>query len=140
MDQECVFCGRTLSGEEPTTKLREKGCEGIAKANVLRNCNITTVPGQVVHIKCRRIFVLRLAYPARLRDSGQVLTLTIPIPVLVDQHLLHSITRHIVYSVVMVISTIKKKNHICYYPLLLRNFKRLCFRFALSATMPGQLL
>lgn len=51
-----MFCGETLSGEEPTTKLQEKGCEGIAKANVLRNCNITTVPGQVVHVKRRKNF------------------------------------------------------------------------------------
>ena len=51
-----MFCGETLSGEEPITKLREKGYEGITKANVLRNSNITTVPGQVVHIKCRKNF------------------------------------------------------------------------------------
>ena len=34
----------------------KKGCEETTKANVLRNSKITTVPGQVVHIKFRKNF------------------------------------------------------------------------------------
>jgi len=53
---KCVFCEEPLSNGEPTSTLRIKGCEGIAKANELRNRNISTVPGQVVHVKCRKDF------------------------------------------------------------------------------------
>ena len=87
-----MFCGETLSGEEPITKLREKGYEGTTKANVLRNSYITTVPGQVVNIKCRTKFcsptgissaVKRLRPATDSDDFGPC------------AHLLHSIIRHI---------------------------------------------
>ena len=53
---KCVFCEEPLSSGQTITTLRAKGCEGIAKANELRNSNITTVPGQAVHITCRKDF------------------------------------------------------------------------------------
>jgi hypothetical protein len=52
----CVFCKESLSNGQPTANLGAKGCEGIAKANELRNSNISTVPGQVVHVTCRKDF------------------------------------------------------------------------------------
>ena len=53
---KCVFCGGPLCGDEPTTTLGLKGCEGIAQANASRNESVITVPGQVVHTKCRKKF------------------------------------------------------------------------------------
>ena len=61
---KCVFCQELLSNGEATSTLGDKGCAGIAKANELRRGNISTVPGQVVHVKCRRYFC-SLNYIAR---------------------------------------------------------------------------
>ena len=38
-------------------KLRKNGCELIIKASAARNSDIGTVPGQVVHVKCRSDYV-----------------------------------------------------------------------------------
>ena len=37
--------------------LRKKVCEGIIKASAAKNSDIGTVPGQVVHVKCRSDYV-----------------------------------------------------------------------------------
>ena len=49
----CIFCSELLCNGQPTVTLREKGCEGIARASVARDSAIRTVPGQVVHVSCR---------------------------------------------------------------------------------------
>ena len=53
---KCVFCKEPLLSGQKTATLGTKGCEGIAKANALRSSSISTVPGQVVHVKCRKDF------------------------------------------------------------------------------------
>ena len=54
---ECVFCGIQTSDGAPTVKLTKKGCDGVLKANEQCNACITTVPGQVVHVKCWSRFI-----------------------------------------------------------------------------------
>ena len=49
----CIFCTQSLSNGEPTVTLGQKGCEGIERASVSRGSHIRTLPGQVVHVKCR---------------------------------------------------------------------------------------
>ena len=51
----CVFCKESY-GTEPVTTLTAKGCEGIARACELRQETVTVVPGQRVHVKCRKAF------------------------------------------------------------------------------------
>lgn len=68
---KCVFCGTSLLSDEPTTTLGLKGCEGIAKANATRNENISTVPGQVVHTKCRKNFCSTTSISSALKRKSE---------------------------------------------------------------------
>ena len=54
--EDCVFCSKPLS-DLPTVKLRDKGSETINRASDERQANIHVVPGQEVHVNCRRDFI-----------------------------------------------------------------------------------
>ncbi|CAG2250738.1 unnamed protein product [Mytilus edulis] len=56
MEPRCVFCQQPLDNGEKTVLLRQKGCEGINRANEVLNTSIETRPGQIVHQDCRRDF------------------------------------------------------------------------------------
>jgi len=58
---DCVFCSKSLGNGEQTTKLGAKGCDGISKANDLRQADISVAPGQVVHTNCRKDFCSQLS-------------------------------------------------------------------------------
>ena len=58
---DCVFCSKYLGNGEQTTKLGAKGCDGISKANDLRQADISVAPGQVVHTNCRKDFCSQLS-------------------------------------------------------------------------------
>ena len=49
----CVFCECSLDDGQEVVTLRVKGCQGIAQASEALGSNITTLPGQRVHSKCR---------------------------------------------------------------------------------------
>ena len=51
-----MFCGKDTNSDAPTVKLREKGSHSVNVASEERQDDIQTVPGQIVHQKCRREF------------------------------------------------------------------------------------
>ena len=65
----CVFCkeGTDSSPDNPTVTLRNKGCETINAVSDKRKDSLQTVPGQVVHQKCRRLY----CNPIRVAQSTQ---------------------------------------------------------------------
>ncbi|CAC5420534.1 unnamed protein product [Mytilus coruscus] len=56
MEPRCVFCQQPLDNGEKTVLLRQKGCEGINRANEVLNTSIVTRPCQIVHQDYRRDF------------------------------------------------------------------------------------
>jgi len=64
---DCVFCSESLGNGEQTTKLGAKGCDGISKANDLRQADISVTPGQIVHTKCRKAFCSQLSIERDIR-------------------------------------------------------------------------
>lgn len=70
--ESCTFCQQSLSGDEPTVTLTAKGCGGIRKASEERQTSIQTVPGQLVHTKCRREFVNPNLVKAKKRRFGDI--------------------------------------------------------------------
>lgn len=50
----CILCNKDLQNGIPAVQLRERGCDGINKASTERETDIVTVPGQYVHVQCRR--------------------------------------------------------------------------------------
>ena len=55
---DCVFCDTPLKGFS-TVKLRENGSDSINKASIERQSDICVIPGQEVHVNCRRDFILK---------------------------------------------------------------------------------
>ena len=51
---DCVFCDDSLSDGQPTSKLRKKGCDGIKDAATSHESEKPVVPGQLVHVNCRK--------------------------------------------------------------------------------------
>ena len=64
---DCVFCSEFLGNGGQTTKLGAKGCDGISKANDLRQADISVAPGQIVHTKCRKNFCSQLSIELDIR-------------------------------------------------------------------------
>lgn len=54
----CVF-GNTPLNDLPTVKLRDKGSKSINEASVERKSILRVIPGQEVHVDCRRDFILK---------------------------------------------------------------------------------
>ncbi len=52
----CPICRESLQDENPIVTLREKGSDGINNASEQRNDSVRTVPGQKVHVECRRTY------------------------------------------------------------------------------------
>lgn len=53
----CILCNQSMQDSNfPTVTLREKGCKGINEASSKRGDTIATVPGQKVHIECRKSY------------------------------------------------------------------------------------
>ena len=51
---KCVFCEQPLTHDEKTVTLTQKGCEGILKASIQRQDDLSVSVDQRVHIKCRK--------------------------------------------------------------------------------------
>lgn len=49
----CTLCNKSISNEEPTVKLGEKGCGGKCKASEARGEAHHISAGQIVHVACR---------------------------------------------------------------------------------------
>ena len=64
---DCVFCSEFLGNGGQTTKLGAKGCDGIRKANDLRQADVSVAPGQIVHTKCRKNFCSQLSIELDIR-------------------------------------------------------------------------
>lgn len=58
---KCIFCEQPLSDGQATVTLTARGYNGIETADAEREGNIHVVPGQVVHVNCRRDYVNRNA-------------------------------------------------------------------------------
>lgn len=56
MMDECIFCHQPLLGDSLIVTLTAKGCQGIAQASETRGDQTHTVPGQRVHIECRKVY------------------------------------------------------------------------------------
>ena len=53
MAKKCALCGEYLGDGKPTATLTEKGCIGIAKANLEREIETEGKPGDKVYVDCR---------------------------------------------------------------------------------------
>ncbi|XP_060579516.1 uncharacterized protein LOC132736408 [Ruditapes philippinarum] len=51
---KCVIC--MTSDDQPIAKLGAKGCEGLTKASLNKGDKLFVVPGNVVHLECRRTY------------------------------------------------------------------------------------
>lgn len=52
--QPCIICNHTLDDGTKTVQLTQKGCDGINTACEKRKDVIFTIPGQLVHVECRK--------------------------------------------------------------------------------------
>ena len=50
----CLICCQSLANGQDHVKLRQKGSDSINAANKVRLDNITFLPGQTVHVHCRK--------------------------------------------------------------------------------------
>ena len=64
-EDTCVICHE--SNDLQTSKLGKKGCEGLLRASAHRGDSLTVVPGQVIHLECRR----RYCHPNDIRPVGK---------------------------------------------------------------------
>ena len=53
-ESKCVICDQPILVGEASSKLTQKGCDGIKKASEARGVDISAVPGQQVHQDCRK--------------------------------------------------------------------------------------
>ena len=83
--------------------LRKKGCEGIIKASAARNSDIGTVPGQVVHVKCRSDYVNSNVVKGSIKKFLTTHPYNHNRYVSCVPQQKHSMTRKLVYSVVKAI-------------------------------------
>ena len=67
----CVFCYRSLT-DLPTVKLRDKGCDSINRASDERKSDIRVIPGQEVHVECRRDFIHKRNIIGTDRNSNRI--------------------------------------------------------------------
>ena len=53
-DSQCPVCSKPVLQNQASAKLTKKGCESILKASEARGVITVAVPGQKVHIECRK--------------------------------------------------------------------------------------
>ena len=51
-----MFCNELLSDGQQTVTLTAKGCKGILSASEARESDILVMPGQLVHVDCRKVY------------------------------------------------------------------------------------
>ena len=51
---KCCLCDEWITGERKSVVLTSKGSEGVNRASIQRKKDLTTVPGDTVHVDCRR--------------------------------------------------------------------------------------
>ena len=134
---DCVFCSQSLGNGEQTTKLGAKGCDGISKANDLRQADISVAPGQVVHTKCRRNSAPNCLL-SETTENGTVLVVPATLCVRVDLPVLRFTTANTVCSVEHQTSTRADKKHINLYQSKQWTSRRRLQKDVLNAMMHGQ--
>lgn len=65
----CVFCNESTNNDNPVVTLREKGSRTINVVSNQRSDPIQTVPGQVVHQECRRVYCNPIKVAQSIRDT-----------------------------------------------------------------------
>ena len=62
----CVICKQSLSDNQDTVILREKGALGVNKASVARADEIYVLSGMTVHKECRCIYVITIVIQRKM--------------------------------------------------------------------------
>ena len=52
--QTCCICEESTCDGKPTVVLQTKGSDGVNRASLQRGSDMRTVPGELVHVECRR--------------------------------------------------------------------------------------
>ena len=65
----CVFCNEPTNNDNPSVTLRDKGSQTTNAASDQRRDSIRTVPGQVVHQECRRVYCNPIKIAQSTRDT-----------------------------------------------------------------------
>lgn len=53
--QTCCICEESTCDGKPTV-LQTKGSDGVNRASLQRGSDLRTVPGELVHVECRRTY------------------------------------------------------------------------------------
>ena len=53
-EEKCPICTKPVLQDEASARLTSKGCTSIQKASEARCSELRTVPGQIVHVDCRK--------------------------------------------------------------------------------------
>ena len=61
---ECRICGES-DGLGAGVKLTEKGANGVNNASKLKQSELVVLPGDFVHVACRKKFINVLKYPGQ---------------------------------------------------------------------------